>query len=210
MKYAAVLLSFITLLLSAGKAMATEEPKYSLIEKDGAFEVRTYDSKLIAEVVLEGEMSDATSAGFRLLADYIFGNNTAPSGRSEKISMTAPVTVENRSEKIAMTAPVAIQSEQKGWRVWFVMPSHFSLATLPKPNNPLVLIKPIAAKRYAVVRFSGWVDDEKMQAKVKELSAWVAVKKLTSKGQPELARYNPPWTLPFLRRNEVMLEITGD
>lgn len=210
MKYAAVLLSFITLLLSAGKAMATEEPKYSLIEKDGAFEVRAYDSKLIAEVVLEGEMSDATSAGFRLLADYIFGNNTAPSGRSEKISMTAPVTVEPRSEKIAMTAPVAIQSEQKGWRVWFVMPSHFSLATLPKPNNPLVLIKPIAAKRYAVVRFSGWVDDEKMQAKVKELSAWLAVKKLTSKGQPELARYNPPWTLPFLRRNEVMLEITGD
>ena len=210
MKYAAVLLSFITLLLSAGKAMATEEPKYSLIEKDGAFEVRAYDSKLIAEVVLNGEMSDATSAGFRLLADYIFGNNTAPSGKSEKISMTAPVTVENRSEKIAMTAPVAIQSEQKGWRVWFVMPSHFSLATLPKPNNPLVVIKPIAAKRYAVVRFSGWVDDEKMQAKLKELSAWLAVKKLTSKGQPELARYNPPWTLPFLRRNEVMLEITSD
>jgi hypothetical protein len=210
MKYAAVLLSFFTLLLSAGKAMATEEPKYSLIEKDGAFEVRTYNSKLIAEVVLEGEMSDATSAGFRLLADYIFGNNTAPSGKSEKISMTAPVTVENRSEKIAMTAPVAIQSEQKGWRVWFVMPSHFTLATLPKPNNPLVVIKPIAAKRYAVVRFSGWVDDDKMQAKLKELSTWLAVKKLTSKGQPELARYNPPWTLPFLRRNEVMLEISSD
>jgi hypothetical protein len=210
MKFAAVLLSIITLLFSAGKAMATEEPKYSLIEKDGAFEVRAYDSKLIAEVLLDAEMSDATSAGFRLLADYIFGNNTAPSGKSEKISMTAPVTVENRSEKIAMTAPVAIQSEQKGWRVWFVMPSHFSLATLPKPNNPLVVIKPIAAKRYAVVRFSGWVDDEKMQAKLKELSTWLAVKKLTSKGQPELARYNPPWTLPFLRRNEVMLEISSD
>jgi hypothetical protein len=210
MKYAAVLLSFFTLLLSADKAMATEEAKYTLIEKDGAFEVRAYDSKLIAEVLLDAEMSDATSAGFRLLADYIFGNNTAPSGKSEKISMTAPVTVENRSEKIAMTAPVAIQSEQKGWRVWFVMPSHFTLVTLPKPNNPLVVIKPIAAKRYAVVRFSGWVDDEKMQAKLKELSTWLAVKKLTSKGQPELARYNPPWTLPFLRRNEVMLEISSD
>jgi hypothetical protein len=73
-----------------------------------------------------------------------------------------------------------------------------------------VVIKPIAAKRYAVVRFSGWVDDEKMQAKLKELSTWLAVKKLTSKGQPELARYNPPWTLPFLRRNEVMLEISSD
>ena len=210
MKYAAVLLSFFTLLLSADKAMATEEAKYTLIEKDGAFEVRAYDSKLIAEVVVEGEMSEATSQGFRLIADFIFGNNTALSGKSEKISMTAPVTVENRSEKIAMTAPVAIQSKQKGWRVWFVMPSHFTLATLPKPNNPLVVIKPIAAKRYAVVRFSGWVDDEKMQAKLKDLSAWLTVKKLTSKGQPELARYNPPWTLPFLRRNEVMLEITSD
>ena len=210
MKYAAVLLSFIIVLLSANKAMATEEAKYSLIEKDGAFEVRAYDSKIIAEVMVEGQMSDATSAGFRLLADYIFGNNTAPSGNSEKISMTAPVTMENRSEKIAMTTPVAIQSEQKGWRVWFVMPSHFTLTTLPKPNNPLVVIKPIAAKRYAVVRFSGWVDDEKMRAKLKELSTCLAAKKLTSKAQPELARYNPPWTLPFLRRNEVMLEISSD
>ena len=210
MKVAAVLLSVITLLFSADKAMATEEAKYTLIEKDGAFEVRTYDSKIIAEVMVEGEMSDATSAGFRLLADYIFGNNAAASGRSEKISMTAPVTVENRSEKIAMTAPVAIQSEQKGWRVWFVMPRHFTLATLPKPNNPLVVIKTISSKHYAVLRFSGLVDDEKKQAKEKELRAWLTAKHMTSTGPAELARYNPPWTLPFLRRNEVLLEITSD
>jgi hypothetical protein len=210
MKFAAVLLSVITLLFSADKAMATEEAKYTLIEKDGAFEVRTYDSKIIAEVMVEGEMSDATSAGFRLLADYIFGNNTAASGKSEKISMTAPVTVENRSEKIAMTAPVAIQSEQKGWRVWFVMPRHFTLATLPKPNNPLVVIKTISSKHYAVLRFSGLVDDEKKQAKEKELRAWLTAKHMTSTGPAELARYNPPWTLPFLRRNEVLLEITSD
>jgi hypothetical protein len=210
MKFAAVLLSVITLLFSADKAMATEEAKYTLIEKDGAFEVRTYDSKIIAEVMVEGEMSDATSAGFRLLADYIFGNNAAASGRSEKISMTAPVTVENRSEKIAMTAPVAIQSEQKGWRVWFVMPRHFTLATLPKPNNPLVVIKTISSKHYAVLRFSGLVDDEKKQAKEKELRAWLTAKHMTSTGPAELARYNPPWTLPFLRRNEVLLEITSD
>jgi hypothetical protein len=210
MKFAAVLLSVITLLFSADKAMATEEAKYTLIEKDGAFEVRTYDSKIIAEVMVEEEMSDATSAGFRLLADYIFGNNAAASGRSEKISMTAPVTVENRSEKIAMTAPVAIQSEQKGWRVWFVMPRHFTLATLPKPNNPLVVIKTISSKHYAVLRFSGLVDDEKKQAKEKELRAWLTAKHMTSTGPAELARYNPPWTLPFLRRNEVLLEITSD
>jgi hypothetical protein len=207
MKHAAVLVFFITLLCSASKAMATEEPKYALLEKDRAFELRAYDSKIIAEVMLEGDMSDATSAGFRLLADYILGNNTAASGKSEKISMTAPVTVEARSEKIAMTAPVAVQSAQTGWRVWFVMPSHYTLANLAKPNNPQVLIKPIAAKRYAVVRFSGLVDDEKMQTKVNELSAWLVLKKMTSKGQPELARYNPPWTLPFLRRNEVMVEV---
>jgi hypothetical protein len=210
MKYAAVLLSVITLLFSAGKAVATEEAKYTLIEKDGAFEVRAYDSKLIAEVMVEGEMSDATSKGFRLLADFIFGNNTAASGKSEKISMTAPVTLENHSEKIAMTAPVAVQSDQKAWRVWFVMPSQFTLATLPKPNNPLVLIKSIPPKHYAVLRFSGLVDDEKKQAKEKELRAWLAAKRLTSIAQAELARYNPPWTLPFLRRNEVMLEINRD
>lgn len=207
MKYAAVLLSVITLLFNAGMAMATEEAKYTLIEKDGAFEVRAYDGKIIAEVMVEGDMSDATSAGFRLLADYIFGNNTEASGRSEKISMTAPVTVENRSEKIAMTAPVAIKSEQKGWRVCFVMPRHFTLATLPKPNNPLVVIKTIASKHYAVLRFSGLVDDEKKQAKEKELRAWLTAKHTTSTGPAELARYNPPWTLPFLRRNEVMMEI---
>lgn len=207
MKNAAVLLSIITLVLGTGKAMAAEEAKYTLIEKDGAFEVRAYDSKLIAEVMLEGDMSEATSAGFRLLADYIFGNNTAPSGKSEKISMTAPVSVEPRSERIAMTAPVGVQTAASGWRVWFVMPSHFTLATLPKPYNPLVVIKPIAAKRYAVVRFSGWVDSEKMQTKQNELSAWLVGKQLKSLGQPELARYNPPWTLPFLRRNEVMVEI---
>lgn len=210
MKYASVLLSFFTLLLSADKAMATEEAKYTLIEKDGVFEVRTYDSKIVAEVLVEGEMSDATSAGFRLLADYIFGNNTAASGKSEKIIMTTPVTVEARSEKIAMTAPVGIQNAASGWRVWFVMPSHYTLATLAKPNNPQVAIKLVAPKRYAVVRFTGWVDDVKKKAKEKELRAWLVAKHMTSKGQAELARYNPPWTLPFLRRNEVMLEITSD
>jgi hypothetical protein len=207
MKYAAVLLSVISLLFSADKVMATEEAKYTLIEKDGAFEVRAYESKIIAEVMVDGEMSKATSLGFRLLADYIFGNNTAASGKSEKISMTAPVTVEARSEKIAMTAPVAIQNAASGWRVWFVMPSHYTLATLAKPNNPQVAIKLVAPKPYAVLRFSGWVDDEKKQVKEKELRAWLVAKNMTSTGQAELARYNPPWTLPFLRRNEVMMEI---
>ena len=89
MKFAAVLLSVITLLFSADKAMATEEAKYSLIEKDGAFEVRAYESKIIAEIMVEGDMSDATSAGFRLLADYIFGNNTAASGRSAASTRSA-------------------------------------------------------------------------------------------------------------------------
>lgn len=207
MKYAAVLLSVISLIFSADKAMATEEAKYTLIEKDGAFEVRAYERKIIAEVMVDGEMSKATSLGFRLLADYIFGNNTAASGKSEKISMTAPVTVEARSEKIAMTAPVAIQNAPSGWRVWFVMPSHYTLATLAKPNNPQVAIKLVAPKPYAVLRFSGWVDDEKKQVKEKELRAWLVAKNMTSTGQAELARYNPPWTLPFLRRNEVMMEI---
>ena len=187
--------------------MAIEEPKFRLIEQEQSFELREYAPKIIAEVVVDGDMRESSSKGFRLIADYIFGNNTAQYGRSEKISMTAPVSVEPRAEKISMTAPVGVQHEKNGWKVYFVMPSQYTLETLPKPNNPVVSIKQISSQKFAVIRFSGLVDEEKMAKKVAELKQWVVNKKLKILGNPELARYNPPWTLPFLRRNEVMVEV---
>jgi hypothetical protein len=202
-----MLLWFFTLLIFSNTAMAIEEPKFTLLEKDQAFELRDYAPKVIAEVEVDGDMREASSKGFRLIADFIFGNNAVQSGKSEKISMTAPVSLEGRSEKISMTAPVGVQQASKGWKVYFVMPSQYTLETLPKPKNPLVTIKQISSQKFAVIRFSGLVDEEKMSKKVAELKQWADNKKLKVLGNPELARYNPPWTLPFLRRNEVMVEV---
>ena len=196
-----------TLLIFSNAAMSIEEPKFTLLEKEQSFELRTYQPKLIAEVFVDGDMSEASSKGFKLIADFIFGNNTAQSGKSEKISMTAPVAIKTSAEKISMTAPVGLQQSNDGWRVYFVMPSQYSLQTLPKPNNPQVTIKAMPGQKFAVVRFSGLVGEEKMHMKLTELNQWIKRKNFKVLSNPELARYNPPWTLPFLRRNELMVEV---
>jgi hypothetical protein len=187
-------------------AMATEEPKYVLLEQSGDFQLRQYPALIIAEVEVEGDMDQASSRGFRLVADYIFGNNRASPGNSEKIAMTAPVTIEPRSEKIAMRVPVTLQPQAGSWRLNFVMPSQFTLDTLPAPNNPKVVLREVPSRKVAVLTFSGLASERKTAGKVKELLAWMAGKQLRPLADYELARYNPPWTLPFLRRNEVMVE----
>lgn len=202
-----MLLWIFTLLVFSNTSMATEEPKFTLLEKDQFFELRLYEPKILAEVLVSGTMREASSKGFRLIADFIFGNNIATSGKSEKISMTAPVLIEPHAEKISMTAPVNVEQYGAGWKVNFVMPRQYTLETLPKPNNPLVKIKPIPAKKFAVIQFSGLVDAEKVAKKVTDLEQWISTKQLKVLGNAELAIYNPPWTLPFLRRNEVMIEV---
>jgi hypothetical protein len=205
-RHAAILWTTI-LLMYSNATMAIEEPKFTLLEKEQSFELRQYEPKLIAEVFVEGDMSEASSKGFKLIADFIFGNNTTQFGKSEKISMTAPVAVKPSTEKISMTAPVGLQKSNNRWRVYFVMPSQYTLQTLPKPNNSQVSIKLVPAQKFAVVRFSGLVDEEKMTIKQSELNQWTKRKNLKALSSPELARYNPPWTLPFLRRNELLVEV---
>lgn len=198
------ILGMLTLLI-AGNAMAIEEPKYTVLEQEKPFELRAYAPKIIAETLVSGDLDDASSAGFRLIADYIFGNNTLASGESEEISMTAPVTVEAKSEKISMTAPVTMAEADGKWAMHFVMPSQYTLETLPKPNNPAVSLRALPSKNYAVIRFSWFASEEKVAKKTAELLAWMKSKNIMPTGKAELARYNPPWTLPFLRRNEVMI-----
>ncbi|WP_082400195.1 SOUL family heme-binding protein [Neptunomonas antarctica] len=185
--------------------MATEEPEYTVIEKSEAFELRAYSPKIVAETRVSGSLDEASSAGFKLIAGYIFGNNTSRKGGNEKISMTAPVTMEPTSEKISMTAPVSMEQTGGQWRVHFVMPSEYTLDTLPTPNNPAVTIREVPSSNYAVIRFSGFAGEDKIATKTADLMAWLDSKNITPRGKPELARYNPPWTLPFLRRNEVMV-----
>ena len=192
--------------------MATEEPKYTVLSQTENFELRRYDEQLVAQTWVSGDQNTASRAGFKVLADYIFGNNTAPSGESSKISMTAPVTMQaenknssDESQKIAMTAPVSMQQNDGKWRVQFIMPSQYTLQTLPKPNNSNIEIVKVPAKNYGVIKFSGLAGSEKVAAKTAELQSWMQAQKLRMSGEPELARYNPPWTLPFMRRNEIMI-----
>lgn len=108
-------------------------------------------------------------------------------------------------KKIAMTAPVSMQQNNGKWRVQFTMPSQYTMQTLPKPNNPDVKIVQVPAQTYGVIKFSGLAGSKKVAKKTETLKSWMKTQKLVISGTPELARYNPPWTLPFMRRNEVMM-----
>lgn len=182
--------------------MAADEPSFTIERKDGDFEIRRYQPLLAAEVTTSGDRSAAINAGFRLLADYIFGNNTT----RQKIDMTTPVT-QQKSEKIAMTVPVTQQNAGDAWKVRFMMPQGYSMETLPVPNNPRVTLISEPAKRYAAIRFSGWSSDANLAEHREKLENWVASENLKPAAAPIAAFYNPPWSLPFLRRNEFLIEL---
>jgi hypothetical protein len=147
-------------------------------------------------------MDEASNKGFRLIADFIFGNNYAPgSNVSSKIAMTAPVTIEPQSPEPNMQAA-------KNWRVQFVMPSQFTIGTIPKPKNDAVTLRDIGSKFFVVHAYSGFNSLARVQSKTDQLSEWVNSKALKIISSPQLSRYDPPWTLPMLRRNEIMVEIS--
>ncbi len=183
--------------------MAVEEPAFKAVLKDGNFEVRDYPALVVAEVAVSGEQKEAASKGFRLLAAYIFGGNT----RRQSIAMTAPVAQEPTSEKIAMTAPVT-QSQDAGiWTVRFTMPSAYTLESLPKPDDPKVHLRRLPPGRFAVLGFSGLAGKSDVDMKSRELLAATRTRHLRTTGSVSLAQYNPPWTLWFMRRNEVMIQL---
>lgn len=180
-----------------------EEPTYTVVESRGEIEVRQYPERLVAQVEMGGEREEAINNGFRAIADYIFGNNSP----GEKIAMTAPVTQQKAGQKIPMTAPVTQQAQGDAWQVRFFMPSRYSLDTLPKPNNPQVQLQTVPAQKVVVIRFSGRWTEANLKKHLDELQARVKDRGLVTVGEPVMAFYNPPWTLPFLRRNEIMLAL---
>ncbi len=173
----------------AGPLMsAVETPDYRVLGAYQDIEIRQYQPMIIAEVAVEGPRKEAIGDGFRLLADYIFGNNTT-------------------RQDIAMTAPVGQQASDQSWRVHFVMPAQYSTATLPQPNDQQVTIKEVPARQWAVISFSGTTSDENIKDHEQRLMNFIQTHAITVTGRPLYAFYNPPWTLPMLRRNEVMIEI---
>lgn len=205
--------SYLTIMWIASVAMAVEEPKYTVLEKAEPFELREYSPLIVAEVEVEGDLDAASSLGFRLIAGYIFGENQV----AEKMAMTAPVGIasntQKTSAKIAMMAPVIMAAHEftnassRLWTVSFVMPSEYTLASLPRPLNPKIKIREVSVQKRAVVTFSGFYNEEKVQEKTQALRDWMRVKNFKYAGESQFARYDAPWTLPFMRRNEVMLEV---
>ena len=207
------LLALLVGFLGMESAMAIEEPKYEVRTSQAPFELRHYAPTLIAQTLVEGDMDEASNKGFRLIADFIFGNNlAADSEQAAKIAMTAPVTVEPQSSKIAMTAPVTIEPQSgsaQQWRVHFVMPSQYTLANIPKPKNSAVTLHELPSKYFVVHRYSGFNTVARVQEKTDEALAWAKQQSLKVVGTPQLSRYDPPWTLPMFRRNEIMVEVAA-
>lgn len=192
-------------LFIAGFVMAIEEPNYAIIEKLDNFELRSYEPRIVAQTLVSGSMDKASNDGFRRISDYIFGNNRTDDGTQQKVSMTVPVTLQPQSENISMTTSASLSQSDGQWRVEFLMPNQFTLETLPTPNNLVVTLREIPAGHYAAIRFSGLADEVVIAKRTTELINWLDNRNITPVGQPILARYNAPWSLPFLRRNEVMV-----
>ncbi|MCE2988253.1 MAG: heme-binding protein [Phenylobacterium sp.] len=198
----------ITLLAGVGQLVGiragTEQPPYEVVGRVGDAEIRRYAPQIAAEAVVEGPVETARNEGFRRVAGYIFGDNTAKAS----VAMTAPV-VQGReaaggSQSIAMTSPVVQQpAGGESWSIQFIMPSKYTMATLPQPNDPRVRLVEIPARTFAVVRFSGLGKADAVAQHEKALDAALAGSSWRAVGEPVTWYYDPPWTVPFLRRNEV-------
>ena len=190
-------------LASWGPIMSNvEKPDYVVTLSKNNIEIREYKPMITASVRVSGERKEAIRKGFRLVADYIFGNNAI----STKIAMTAPVE-QRESQKIATTAPVQQQLDGQSWEISFVMPKEYSINTLPTPKNSEVTLAEIASKQFVVIKFSGRNTDSNIEEYTNQLEKFAVDNSIQTIGSPKYAFYNPPWTLPFLRRNEVMLEL---
>ena len=186
-----------------GNVMATEEAKYAVLEKEGHFELRQYEPCIAAETLVEGDFDEVGNAGFRRLFRYISGDNQA----RMPISMTAPVAQEKRSEKISMTAPVTQQKGSKDWSIAFIMPAEYTMGTLPIPHDARITLRAIPARLLAAISYSGTWSESRYEEHKALLDKMVSERKLRTVGEYIYARYNPPFTPWFMRRNEVLVPV---
>lgn len=185
------------------RAMAIEKPSYITLASEGNFELRRYSSYIVAETFVEGNFEAVGSEGFRRLAGYIGGKNR----RKESISMTTPVSQKRASEKIAMTAPVSQTGENGRWRITFMMPAAYTLETLPIPDDDRVVLREEKEKTVAVIRYSGTWRKKGYEDHAQKLMDWISTMDWKIVGAPVWARYNPPFTPWFMRRNEIMFPV---
>jgi hypothetical protein len=199
-----IALGLSLLLAIADPAMAVEQPRYSVEFREPPFEVRDYAPAIVAEVHVTGDRNEAVSAGFRILAGYIFGDNPTQT----KIAMTAPVT-QSPSQGFPATGPIEQSGAAAGWDVRFTMPSAYRLETLPAPRDSRIHLLQLPARRVAVITFSGFWSDSNLQSHQAQLREFVEKHRFTALAAPVYAYYDPPWMPWLMRTNEVMSEIAG-
>lgn len=180
-----------------------EEPKYNVLQSRGNIEIRQYEPMLVAETIVNGDRSDASNRAFSILANYIFGANTS----SSDIAMTAPVIQSQQGEKIAMTVPVMQTASRTNWAVQFMMPTKYTLETLPKPKDPGITIKEIPGNKAAAIRFGGFARDQNVRENEAKLRSYLDQQGIEILSEATYAYYDGPATLPMFRRNEVMFTV---
>jgi hypothetical protein len=192
-----------------------EQPRYQVVESIGPIEIRQYAAMVVAEVEVTGDRDQAARRGFRILANYIFGGNQANSS----VAMTSPVTqvaLDNppKGAQIAMTSPVTQVPLEAGtgeprWTFAFMMPARYTLETLPKPNNPDIRFRVREGELRATIRFDGFSSASNLQRHREQLLGFIRERQLQSVGEPVLALYDDPFTLPWNRRNEWWVALKG-
>ncbi|MFT6878695.1 MAG: DNA gyrase inhibitor GyrI [Granulosicoccus sp.] len=210
-KLPTLLLIAATLILSTACSVfgveSVEEAPYQTVLKENEFEIRDYAPFVVAQTRIDASYKEAGNKAFRKLFAYISGENETRA----KIAMTAPVIAEPKivssSEKIAMTAPVLSQQDGEAWLYKFVLPKGFTVDTAPRPLNPDVTIAETAPQRVATIRYSGRSTDKARVQNTKALKDWIESTGLVQQSEPRWAGYNAPWTLPPLRRNEVLIDV---
>lgn len=203
-----ILVGLGTAVLAGGTAfqlqrLFTAGPAYETLWEGDGLEVRRYGPRVVARTLLEGTDEESKNQGFRRLAGYIFGGN----GGGQRISMTTPVTTESASTRIAMTTPVETASSGGEVSMAFTMPEEWALTDLPRPNDSRVLLEEAPARLVAVSRFRGRPSPAEFQAKQADLLRAVEAAGMRTTGPAYTAQYDPPWVLPVLRRNEVLVPV---
>jgi hypothetical protein len=188
------------------RVASVAEPRFTTEVEEGAFQLRRYGERVVAETRVEGSWLEAGNQGFRRLAGYIFGSNHGQG----TLAMTAAVGTRRDGRKLAMTAPVGERRDGDAWLVTFTMPEGETLATLPAPRDARVRLRVVPATRVAVIRFSGRWTVSRMQSHTQALRAWTERHGLRAAGEPEVNRFDPPWIPWFMRRNEVWLPLAAD
>lgn len=181
-----------------------EQAEYSVLKKADGYEIRNYPAHIVAQATVDGSYQESMSKGFSIVAGYIFGDNI----QKEKIAMTAPVLIQEKvSEKIAMTAPVLVSNNNGSSVISFGMPKSYTLSTLPTPTDSRVKLVEVLDKKFAVVRFAGYRNNERIQNMENQLLKALTLDKVEIIGEPLYAGYNAPGTPPWMTRNEVLVEV---